>query len=159
MSFLILLISILLPSAPHALYLSTCEIQIADDYTWNGQLRIFHDDLEDAIFNLSGHRPNLSEDDIENHVGSISDYILNHLFIGNTSGKGSIVLSQVIRNQDIVEISLQGQLPELTKQLSVKNDLLMEIFEAQKNVMVIHKSEVVKTLYFKKNHTVDQFEL
>ena len=159
MSFLILLISILLTSAPHALYLSTCEIQIADDYTWNGQLRIFHDDLEDAIFNLSGHRPNLSEDDIENHVGSISDYILNHLFIENRSGKGSIVLSQVIRNQDIVEISLQGQLPELTKQLSVKNDLLMEIFEAQKNVMVIHKSEVVKTLYFKKNHTVDQFEL
>lgn len=151
-----LLFFLLSTSNFHALYLSTCEVVVHDDQTWEAQLRIFFDDLEDAITNHSGYRPNLVNDQIAQHQPAISAYLNEHLFFVQGNSKITFQVTKAIRNQDVVEINLQSRQIWPDKSILVKNNLLMEIFEAQKNVMVIKKGDEIRTLYFKKTQVEEE---
>lgn len=142
----------------HALYLSTCEIVIEENHQWHGQLRIFHDDLEDALSNLTGKRPNLDRQ-LDPYQVSIQKYLNDHLLIENTHEKVLYIVSELSRNQDIIEILIKGMNPWIDDITTVRNDLLMELFESQKNVMIIKKSDKIHTFYLKKSHTTEQVDL
>ena len=134
------------------MYLSTCEITIHPDNTWEGQVRIFHDDLEDAITNLTGQRPKLTTESLPSCYGKIQDYLRKHLIISDRNGKINIDLERAAVLQDVVEIIISGS--RINEDESyIENNILLEIFETQKNIMVIKKSGEIKTLYFKKNQT------
>ncbi|MBK8504555.1 MAG: hypothetical protein IPL46_21500 [Saprospiraceae bacterium] len=155
---MILLLCILLtiPLGHHALYLSTCEILIEEDWTWQGSIRIFHDDLEDALQNATGSRPNLTLDLIHLEQTDIELYLNEHLFFKTESGRLPYEIVQIVRTEDVVEIRLKGIQSWKSTHIIVHNDLLIELFESQKNIMTIRKSDQLSTHYFNKRTTVKE---
>ena len=88
MSAIILSILFLLPlyepnqvhSADHAIYVSVLEIGYNEDHQKGSiKLKIFADDLEDAIHNQSGQRYDLMEGDCDLTYEALSVYLAAHL--------------------------------------------------------------------------------
>lgn len=140
----------------HALYLSTCEVAVHADHTWEAQLRIFFDDLEDALTNRTGERPTLSQERLPNYQHAIQTYLNEHLFFRQGTESLEFKLITCNRKEDVVELIIEGTNPWRGDGILITNDLLMEIFTAQKNVMVIKKAEDIRTLYFKKNQITEE---
>lgn len=159
MMVILLCILLTFPPGQHALYLSTCEIKIEEDKSWYGSIRIFHDDLEDALQNATGSRPNLTEELISLEHQDIELYLNEHLFIEKEHGRLLFQIVQLKRIEDVVEIGLRGNQSWESPRLIVHNDLLIELFESQKNIMTVRKSGQLTTLYFNKHTTVKTLNL
>lgn len=141
----------------HAFYLSTCEINIKSDRSWEGIIRIFHDDLEDALHHRFGIRPNLDEEDLKTHIENIQTYLNEHLFFTHKQEKAEYRIIKVVRHNDILQILVSGK-SWIERPLTIRNNLLMELFNSQKNVMTIKSAQEMTTLYFNKNSTSQQIE-
>jgi hypothetical protein len=137
----------------HALYLSSCEILIEESGSWYGSVRIFHDDLEDALQNATGSRPNLTQDQIHLLQQDIELYLNEHLFFKKESGRLPYKVEQIVRLEDLIEIGVVGIQVWDSTHLIVHNDLLIELFESQKNIMTIRRPGQFSTLYFNKQAT------
>ena len=115
-------------------------------------MRLFYDDLEDALHNKLGARPNLDEQTLSLYKAQLSDYLVEHLIIeGETRGIRFLV-DQLARNQDIVIVHLSGIDPWPETSLSITNDVLIEIYGTQKNVMTIRLQDDIDTLAFSKKN-------
>lgn len=141
----------------HAFYLSTCEINIKSDRTWEGIIRIFHDDLEDALHHRFGIRPNLDEEHLKTHIEDIQTYLNEHLFFTHNQENAEYRIIKAVRHNDILEIRISGK-SWFEKPLTIRNNLLMELFDSQKNVMTIKAAEEMTTLYFNKKSASQQIE-
>ncbi len=136
----------------HALYLSTCQINIHADRTWEGHLRLFYDDLEDALQHRFGVRPDLSQDQLDDHRGKMETYLKEHLIFQIGQIHSDFIIKDAERHNDVVDIIIQGSGWPL-KPMTIHNSILMELFETQKNVMIIKSATDTGTLYFHKGST------
>lgn len=148
----LLMIHLLFPSLFHPLYLSTCQIEIKADRSWTASLRIFHDDLEDALQNKNGQRPTLDQSTLTAHQMHILAYLKQHFMVAAARGSsldfGIVHLSMV---EDIITVVCHGNKPWTKSKHFITHDLLTEIFGSQKNVMTINYQGQIETLYFTKH--------
>lgn len=141
----------------HTFYLSTCEITIQSDRSWEGIVRVFHDDLEDALQHRFGMRPNLDEEGLKNQIENIQTYLNEHLLFTHKGGKAEYRIIKATRQNDILEILIRGK-SWSEKPLTIRNNLLMELFDSQKNIMTIKATQNMMTLYFNKVSASQQIE-
>jgi hypothetical protein len=141
------------------MYLSTCRIEIRTDRSWTASLRIFHDDLEDALQNQTGRRPTLNQSTLMAHQEPILTYLREHFIVAAASGINlDFAIVHLNLEGDVVTVVCDGNNLWSKSTHFITNDLLTEIFGSQKNVMTINCQEKIETLYFTKHasqHSTD----
>ena len=118
----------------HALYLSVIEIDIKNGHVEKMQVKIFADDLADAVRAETGIIVPFNENYRSEHLKAIEDYFDNHLFIKRESE---------IINFTVQGFSTEGEAKwfELDFHYDIKPkdilvaDYIMEIFQSQVNVI------------------------
>ncbi len=135
----------------HPFYLTTCQIEIAPDGSWSGELRIFYDDLEDALHNHQGWRPNLQLGP-EHHHESIERY-LQHKLIFVAGRRLEFVLHQSAIDVEVVVLQIRGKQdwPQTCTHLEIS--LLTEIFESHKTIVVLRTGSQSKLYQFSRKDT------
>ena len=143
----------------HAIYVSVLEIEKVDKI---GEIRIkiFADDLEDAIYNSSQKRIDLIKGDCNQNKILVSDYFAKHLQLNLD---GTYVDYQFISCEvNDISIWFNYEFASMTtwSELEVKVDYLMELFPTQSNVVSVDyqgqkkfrlvKGDELKTISFNK---------
>jgi hypothetical protein len=157
--FLIILFSVYLPIIFHPVYISTAEIVFQQDGTWSGEIKIFFDDLEDAIQNMHGKRPNLIQQNLIKHRSEITSYLTANLKFVQADKRLVYNASECHRLEDIVVITIEGAVPWQEADLSIENTILVELFETQKNIMTIQCSTEKAFFYLNKRNSRKLFTL
>ena len=140
----------------HAIYISTCEIRLLDDGQWSAELKIFFDDLEDALHNMSGIRPSLVPDQLENRHKMIENYLQSTMtFRSHLNHPILFKLMSLERQGDVIICTLKGTGWD-SKSVRIEHTLLIEIFGTQKNILTLKTAEGMKALYFRKGNTAQE---
>jgi len=134
----------------HALYLATCQIQIEEDQSWHATIRIFRDDLEDALVEKSGVRLDLTGVHLSEHKEYLDEYMQTHFSLSSKGMPVSYQIQHYEQVNDVVEIILRGDDIWPQDTYSITCNILMELFDSQKNAMTITHREMRKTLLFTK---------
>ena len=144
----------------HAIYVSVLEIEKVDE---RGQIRIkiFADDLEDAIYNSSQKRIDLLKGDCSQNKILVSEYFANHLQL--TLDGTNVDYKFISCEVNDISIWFNYDFTSMTtwSELEVKADYLMELFPTQSNVVSINnqgqkkmfrlvKGDEFKTISFNK---------
>ena len=144
----------------HAIYVSVLEIEKVDEIG-HVRIKIFADDLEDAIYNSSQKRIDLIKGDCSQNNILVSDYFANHLQLNLD---GTNVNYQFISCEvNDISIWFNYEFTSMTtwSELEVKVDYLMELFPTQSNVVSVDypgqkkmfrlvKGDELKTISFNK---------
>ena len=116
----------------HAIYVSVLEIK-------KGSLmvKVFANDLEDAIFNQVQQRVNLLNSNCSENRALVSDYFKNHLgfFIDGDLMSYNFVSCEV--NDISLWITFEFASPAIWSEVEITADYLMELFPTQSNVVSI----------------------
>lgn len=137
----------------HPIYLSTFEIKVSDDQHWKMSIRIFYDDLEDAIQNETGIRPNLKIGDLENHYASIEELLTGHMAIFRGDNKLEYTCEQATKINDVILITVVGLSDWPDGEIQIRCDLLLNIFHSQKNIVTVQKDTDLSTYYLHRART------
>lgn len=150
MGILFLLVAFM--SSFHPLYLSTTQIEVHQDGSWEGTIRFFYDDLEDALQNELKHRPTLTDQRINEHLGEIDAYLRIHLTFKDSISDHMMPyhITSGERVEDVIFLRLNGDKLWSSKVLITCN-LLLELFETQKNVFEIGFGDQSLYAYLKKD--------
>jgi len=156
-SFLIGLITFLGSSTTikvdHALFISVLEIEQSTYDKQKGTIRIklFANDLEDALYNFSKKRINLLETDCLANKNLISNYFNVYLKV-SINGK---LLEYKYLSCEINDISLwlffDFDATDEWKNMNISASYLMELFPTQSNVMSVTVSDNKKLFRFTKD--------
>ena len=122
----------------HAMYISVVEIEKAVDNN-NGLIRVkvFTNDLEDAIFNFSQQRIDLSGGNCKPSTKLINDYFAAHLDIKIGDEFIKLSFSSCEENDISSWLNFDFTSQENWKTVEVKADYLMELFPTQSNIVNI----------------------
>ena len=148
----IFLIFSLIPSpisGNHAIYISVTNLNInTSEGSLTGSIKIFSDDLEDALNNYSGERIGIIGNvDFSKVQTIIQNYINDNFEVvsGNDIHQLNITSIENIGDATWVNLSARFE-PELTK-LKLKNEILFELFDTQLNIIQLSIDE--EKYYFK----------
>ena len=124
-------------STEHAIYVSVVEIEHGQAGTESSiMVKVFTDDLEDAIQNYSGDRVNLSTS-CDKNLGQVDDYFKQHLKLTINN----INITYTIQGCENVDISTWLEFSFTANNewnnLVINGDHLMELFPTQSNVFSI----------------------
>jgi len=124
-------------STDHAIYISVVEItQEPSDSLGSVKVKLFTDDLEDAIFASIGQRYNLSKG-CDKGLNDIAGYISSHLSLKINE----MPVKLAIRNCEKMDVSLWLEFEfdaiDLWQQVEIQGDQLMELFPTQSNVFTV----------------------
>jgi hypothetical protein len=116
----------------HAIYVSVLEVEQESI-----MVKVFANDLEDAIFNQSRQRPDLLSGNCSQSKDLISNYFKNHLKIKiNGEEQGYSYLSCEI-NDISLWLTFEFTSPPTWSEVEITADYLMELFPTQSNVVSI----------------------
>ena len=144
----------------HAIYVSVLEIeQVAGEKDGNISIKVFANDLEDAIFNKSQKRIDLLNGDCDKNKALVNDYFSTHLQISIDGKK----LDYDYLSCEINDISIWFNYSFITEpnwsKLEVQADYLMELLPTQSNVVSITKGEEKRMFRLTNDHTVQTVTL
>ncbi len=147
--FLILVIFLLFSSfsfvtstqSDHAIYLSVVEIvQSSNPEIANIRIKVFTNDIEDAIRNQSGQLIQLSDLLIcENRKFTIESYFGSHFQISINESSADLFLISCEEAVDATWFNFRINCPAQWKQINIKANFLMELFPTQANVISVQK--------------------
>jgi len=137
----------------HPIYISTSNVLLQAEGQWTATIKVFYDDLEDALQNQGGKRPNLVADSLAHYNTDIQIYLLAHLqFIQGASLEYRVVSAS--RTGDVVTILIDGiDGWQQQKNMTIINTLLLDLFESQKNIMTIRRDGDSDYFYMRKGLT------
>jgi hypothetical protein len=122
----------------HAIYVSVLEVE-HQTLTNSGSIKvkIFANDLEDAIYNSTKERIKLLESDCSSKLDLVEDYFKNHLLlrINNKEIKYSIDTCEV--NDISIWYTFNFGSMESWRTIELTADYLIELFPTQSNVVSI----------------------
>lgn len=124
-------------SSSHAIYVSVLEVEQGSI-----KVKIFANDLEDAIFNHAQQRPDLLNADCSRSKVLIANYFNDHLTckIDGQEQKFTFVSCEV--NDISLWLTFDFNSPATWGQVELTADYLMELFPTQSNVVSItHEGE------------------
>ncbi len=132
----VLLYSIL--SLLHPIYITTYHIEINPTGEWHASIRLFFDDLEDAIHNQEGKRPTLTTEHLMEYHEPISTYLQTHFQVIDTASSGQFQyeIIEMERTGDVITIRLEGDTTWDTD-VRIYCNVLLELFASQKNIIEI----------------------
>ncbi len=121
----------------HAVYVSVLEIKQAPGAGAELSIKVFTDDLEDAVFNQSARRIDLQNGDCSRYHEEVARYFREHLqLVINGKTMAYDYLSCEI-NDISVWFTFHLQAPDSWSAINVKADYLMELFPTQNNIVSI----------------------
>jgi len=139
-------------SNAHAIYLSVLELK----YQPNGTeitVKVFSDDLNDALYNLTKERDNFGADCTKSKK-SIMRYFSRYLKININGQPQNLRWAGCEINDDATWIRFLAANSGKFKKIEVKADYLMELFPTQTNVVNIQSGDKKRFLKL----TIDQKE-
>ncbi len=142
MLFILFAISSLFTYGPgtdsgHAVYVSVLEVTKQADTAGNLQIKVFTDDLEDAIFNQQRKRVDLQRNDSNQFGEEVSTYFAQHLSLIIDGKKVNYSYLSTEINDISVWLTFSIEAPETWKEVSITADYLMELFPTQSNIVSI----------------------
>ena len=129
---LLMIFLVLTAFAWHKYYVSVTEIDIKNDKL-EIIIRCFPDDIENILHDDYQIDADITDKKIKPYL---EDYLHSHfeLFVNDDESLDYQFLGATIEDNFLV-ILLQAKLPEKVKQIKVKNTLLFDAFDEQKNIV------------------------
>ena len=156
--FVLILVALpLLAFSIHKYYVSLCEIEyIAAQQSLQITLGVNIEDLEFTLDKNSGKQLNMADKtEIENIDAYFKKYLEEHLFIAVNSKNRAYKYLGKEYDVDVVRFYLEiGDIKEL-KSIEVTNNILIENFPDQKNIVKIKVKDFNKTFYLSKSNDKD----
>ena len=137
----------------HAIYISVCELEY-ESQSINIKIKTFTNDLEDAIHNQTGEAIS-----IDNQLNStithskISDYLLAHVNFSIDKKPLKPELIKVQKENDATWSYFHVKNVSAFTNLEIRNNLFLELFETQQNIVSISYNTEKKFLRLDKNKT------
>lgn len=151
--FVFLLVS---GAAPyHGIYLSITDISpsVTPD-KWDVELKIFTDDLEDALDHFCGDRMALHNPNSSEMADSILPvYLSKHLKFTMNHQSVNLKYEKFTLLQDATMIQCELTFTGALNHISVENTILVDLFSNQKNVVRISNQGKQRILPFDKRNT------
>lgn len=141
------LFSLMLISPSHAFYVSITDFSFqAEKRILGVQVKIFTNDLEDDIRNLSGKAIKLQDGIDAVECKRIHEYLLQRMEI-RVDGQ-VLVLDDLVCNieGDAVFTVFEKELKQSPKQLQIKSEVLLDLFPTQANIVRLKNKQRTKTL-------------
>lgn len=159
----------LLTTPPHALYLSTSKITLAENQNkLSIQIKIFSDDLQTALINHFNEKEISSTTTIgTKNLAQIKSYLKQHLLLNKANANnrwGMELLELTADYQESIYLltaiyedhSTNADKAEI---LEIQADYLMEVFPTQSNIIDLTYGEQRFFFRLKKNKTKEQISL
>ena len=161
--FTVLLGFAILTAGVHPFHLSVCEI----DYNPGSKrlevaIKLFSDDISNGIEEATGTNIHLGEDnetesadqELDVYIGRrlkvwVNEKPVNFTFLGRENNKDANVTWCYVESEE---------LPEITS-IKVRNQLLIEMFPTQKNIVHITVNEVKKSLLLDRDKDEEDIKL
>lgn len=129
----------------HALYLGVIEVELGKS-GYQVEIKVFTNDLEDALNNAFHQRIPLAGKDLESVKVQLTSYFDTHFKCGNGSLEGPLTWEGYQTEGDATWLRFSIAPPLNTATLSIRGDFLMELFPTQINVLKITKDRGTKTV-------------
>ena len=128
----------------HAIYVSVIEIsQSSIDKPGTVKVKVFTDDLDDAIYNQSGKRISLALG-CEKNLSLVADYLTKHLKI-RINGRAIAYTIRGCEKNDISHwIDFEFTSQKNWQNIEISSDLLLELFPTQSNVFSVKYKDQTK---------------
>lgn len=121
----------------HAIYISVIEIeQITDNDQATLKVKVFINDLEDAIRNQSGSRVDYKEGCVTHQTALVS-YFKEHLNLAINDIPIVFNLDHCETLKDALWVSFVFEQPTSWEQLDLSTDLFTELFPTQSNIVSV----------------------
>jgi len=143
------------PDMDHALYLSLVEV----DHKNSGKtavvkIKVFADDMEDAIMNASKKRIDfLKPTNCESSKSEVEAYFANHFGYSINGNWIPLTLTNCEPTGDAIWFYFTIDCPDKWTTVTVKADFLMELFPTQSNIITIYHGEEKRFLKTTTLHT------
>lgn len=119
----------------HAIYISVLEVQHTDgDKTGNMKVKLFENDLSDAVFNATQTRPIATPSGFED-VEPIGVYFTSKIQLSINGQPLNFKIDSVERLEDSVWLHFQFAAPPIWEEVSLSATYLTELFPTQINVL------------------------
>ncbi len=162
--FKILLIALIIPLfafTAHKYYISLIKIEYKkEDQSVQITMRIFIDDLQEAINKTYTKNFELGVADKENNIDSlIHNYIQDNFTIKiNSQSKECQFLGKEYEN-DVIFLYLEVESIKKIQHVEIKNSMLMSVFPEQKNIVKLNINNRKKTFLLTKEKDKDLLKL
>lgn len=132
-------------SSAHKFYVSVTSVSYqSEDEVLQCKLKIFYDDLENALTEYGGEMVYLCGD--EGHEELMMRYISEKFKIKTDTKNLPLRLKEWTCDEEAIWITLQSALKETPQQIEVNNAILMELFEEQRNIIQFNINNKRKSL-------------
>ncbi|MCB0489627.1 MAG: DUF6702 family protein [Cyclobacteriaceae bacterium] len=127
----------------HAIYLSVVEVaHETNSATASVKVKVFTDDISDAVSSMYGERVNLVANVSLDQVSQkVAGYFGEHLQLSLNGRPVALKLTQLEPMSDAIWFHFEISCPQRWDELTVKADYLMELFPTQSNVLSITQGE------------------
>ena len=147
------------PENRHAIYVSVLEIEQTNETNGTIKLKVFADDLEDAIQNHTGKRLDLLHGDCTMNFSLIRQYLNEHLQLEIAGQQLAFSFVGCELNDISLWISFAYQHEASWSAISVSADYLMELFPTQSNVVSVARGETKRIVRLQKGSSKIQISL
>ncbi|MEQ9424583.1 MAG: hypothetical protein RJQ09_09210 [Cyclobacteriaceae bacterium] len=121
----------------HAIYISVTEMSQADVNEGLAiKMKIFTDDLEDGIYNLSKKSVNLSQEPGK-HLSEIENYLQSKFELKLNDEKQLPKVTSAENTGDATWIDLEVPFENPIRSIDIDHGLLTELFDSQSNVVTV----------------------
>ena len=122
----------------HPFYISTTEITLKED-KHDIKIKIFRDDLEDGLRLFFDKSISIdTELKLENRSSQVADYIKDKFQISVNKSEITPSIDNYNLVNDLVEIYLSFETKGDINNIKVYNNILFDVFQVQKNVVLIN---------------------
>ncbi|MEQ8364049.1 MAG: hypothetical protein RH948_14350 [Cyclobacteriaceae bacterium] len=138
----------------HALYLSLVEVDHKDlGATAVIKIKVFADDMEDAIMNVSERRIDfLKTSNCDNGRSEVEAYFTKHFEYSINGKRAALTFTHCEPNGDAIWFHFKINCPNRWTKVEVKADFLMELFPTQSNIVTIYHGEEKRFLKITNAH-------
>jgi|GEM_PF-2123286 len=135
-----------LPHEDHAVYLSTMELALVEGEV-NMVIKVFEDDLRDALRGYHGHVIDTSGISFDQEVAA---YMNHHISFDYGHEELAFKCTRVVLVGDSYQVTMETFSEILDAELSISADYFMELFPTQQNVLHLVDGDTQKYHIFKK---------
>ena len=122
----------------HPIYISSTNIVINDDKL-EIKVKLFRDDLEDGLRDFHGFSISIdSSNKIEKNIDLINKYINDKLILIIDDDKIVLSANDFSLTNDILEVYFIQNFTKKTKDIRITNQLLIEVYSEQSNIMFLN---------------------
>ena len=157
----ILLIVPLFAFTAHKYYISLIKVEYkTESKSIQVTMRIFIDDLQEAINKTYNKNFELGESDKKSDIDTlINNYIKNNFVIKiNSQNKNYLFLGKE-DEKDVIFLYLEVENIESIQSIEIKNSMLMDVFPEQKNIIKLTINDTKKTFLLTKEKDKDLLKL